>query len=135
MKKLLLIFAVAVAAACTKVPQGGEEPEIDPNAPTTFVFIHNFKTLVFPNCIAGYYADGLCLKIADLGDMVKGVPTPEITLTDDAITEISLFTDYVGGVVFRRSFPIVKHTKNVFELREDDYSNEVDKEDPSQWPR
>jgi hypothetical protein len=140
MKKLITILSVIVIAAsvsCSEKPdvQPYSGEPINPNAPTSFVFIHNIDNHTLPNCVAGYYGeDGLCHKIADLGDMVKGVPTPEITLEDDAIAEIRLFTDYFSPRVFRRSFPIVKHTKNVFELREDDYANEADKDDPTQWP-
>ncbi len=129
MKKLILLFVAAIAfAACSP----GDDT--NPNASTTFVFIHNIENHTLPNCVAGYYADGLCHKIADLGDMTKGKFTPEITITDETITEIRLFTDYVGGVVLRRVFPITKNIKNVFELREDDYSNKVDILDPTQYP-
>ncbi len=130
MKKLILLFVAAVAfAACSP----GDDP--DPNAPTTFVFIHNFENFTIPNCVVGYYSDGLCHKIADLGDMTAGKPTPEVTLTDDAITEIRLFTEYENPVnLLRRSFPISKNIKNVFELQEDDYSDWVDKNDPTQYP-
>jgi hypothetical protein len=131
MKNLLLLFVAVMAVACSK-PES--EPAPDPNAPTTFVFVHNFDDIVFPNCVAGYYADDLCHKIADLGDMTKGKQTPEITLTNDDITEIRLFADYPRSVVLRRSFPIKKNIKNVFEIREDDYSDKVDKDDPAQYP-
>ncbi len=132
MKKILhiisVVVSVAVCVSCSE-PESRQTQDY-----TSFVFIHNFNDLVLPNCVAGYYADGLCHKIANLGDMTKGKYTPEITLEDDAITEIRLFTDYFGGVVFRRTFQIAKNKKNVFELREDDYSNEVDINDPSQYP-
>lgn len=109
---------------------------VNPNAPTSFVFIHNIENHTLPNCVAGYFdEDGYCWKIADLGDMTTGKYTPEITLTNETITEIYLFTDYFSGVVLRRSFPVRKNMRNVFKLREDDYSNEVDKNDPKQYPQ
>jgi hypothetical protein len=136
MKKLLLIFAVAVAAACTKVPQGGEEPEIDPNAPTSFVFEQTIDNLL-PNCVVGYFdEEGFCWKLADLGDLqYKGQQSKEVIVEDELITEVYFFNDYMTPRVLRRSFPIIKNIKNVFELREDDYANEVNKDNPKEYPQ
>ncbi len=134
MKKLFIILSfcfVAIApTSCSK-----DEPAEPRQEFTSFVFIHNIENHTLPNCVAGYFDEnGYCLKIADLGEMTTGKYTPEKIITDPKITEIYLFTDYFTPRVFRRSFTIKSNTKNVFELQEDDYANEVDKGDPTQYP-
>ncbi len=129
MKKLLALFVVFAAAACS----GSNEP--DPNAPTTFVFIHNIENHTLPNCVAGYYADGLCHKIAELGDLSKaGQQTEEIIITDETITDVFFFADMGTTVHFNRTFTLTKNIKNVFLLSEDIRGIRVDKDNPNQYP-
>ena len=87
MKKLaILAVAILFFAGCKDKPQ--PEPYQDY---TSFVFLNATQIgtpPTFINCIAGYYKDGLCIKVADLGSIAPGKYSREIKVSDEKITSV-----------------------------------------------
>lgn len=66
----------------------------------------------FPNCVAAYKKDNKYYKLGDLGDLTKGKTSPEITVKDNAITEIYIFSDYMNVIRFDDVYKLSKNKKN-----------------------
>jgi hypothetical protein len=137
MKKLLLFLLIALCASCTKV-----EVEVDPEQGyTSFTFVHH-ETIVLPECVIGYYKDGLCIKIAELGELPKDKVSPEIVVEDPNIVDIYFFTDYRavkdGEYLWVRklnaTYTLRANMKNNFEMGPETGGIMVDKYDPAQYP-
>jgi len=110
-----------------------QEPEQDY---TSFVFIHHV-TAEFPNCVAAYLdVNNNYIRIASIGTLKKDVESQEITLTDESISEIYLFTDYLSPRRFDAVYKVKKLTKNIFEIIDGTGGISVDDiTDPSQYPQ
>lgn len=102
---------------------------------TSFTVMQN-TIEIQPNTVVGYKKDGKYYKVADLGDLKKGVPSSEVKLTDNSITEIYVFTDYNGGVRLNIIFSLRNNLKNVFLIPESTGGiGFSDKTDPTQYPQ
>lgn len=67
------------------------------------------------NCVAGYYTqDGLCKKLGDLGELTRGVYSPEIKINIDTLTRIYVFTNTTKPLRFERPYLLTKNIKNIF---------------------
>lgn len=130
MKKLLtLILLTALFMGCSS------DDDNETQDYTSFTVMHN-ANVELTNSIAGYKKDGKYYKVADLGDLKKGVPSSEVKLTDKSITEIYVFTDYNGGVRLNITFPLRNNLKNVFLIPESTGGiGFSDKTDPTQYPQ
>jgi hypothetical protein len=137
MKKLLFLLVLIFAVSCAE-DDGETEPEQDY---TSFTFIHH-EDVVLPNCVIGYYKDGLCLKIAEIGDLSKDKISPEIIVEDPNIVDIYLFSDYLPMYGDNQlwvkkidaTYTLKAKSKNNFELDGDASGILVDKYDPTQYP-
>lgn len=106
MKQLLyILLGITLFTACSSD---------DDNEPiqtyTSFVF-HQTVDNKLPNCVTAYKKDGKFYKIADLGELSKDKYSAEITVSDQSITEIYFFTDYLST---RRIDVIFKLQKSVY---------------------
>jgi hypothetical protein len=126
---------VVLCASCSK---GDSEPE---QGYTSFTFVHH-ETVVFPECVVGYYKDGLCIKIAELGELSKDEVSPEIVVEDPDIVDIYFFTDYLpfmldGNLMVIKSdtiFTLKANMKNNFTIEPETRGINVNKDDPMQYP-
>lgn len=66
----------------------------------------------FPNCVAAYKKDNKYYKLGDLGDLTKGKISPEITIKDNTITEVYIFSDYMNVIRFDAIYQLSKNKKN-----------------------
>lgn len=130
MKQLLyILFAVTLFTACSS------DDENDTQDYTSFTVMHN-ANVELTNSIAGYKKDGKYYKVADLGDLKKGVPSSEVKLTDSSITEIYVFTDYNGVVRLDITFSLKQNQKNTFVIPSTTSGTSItDKSDPTQYPQ
>lgn len=102
---------------------------------TSFTVMHN-ANVELTNSIAGYKKDGKYYKISDLGNLKKGVPSSEIKLTDNSITEIYIFTDYAGTRMFKDPYVLKPYTKNNIIIPSDASGTPIaDRSDPAQYPQ
>ena len=131
MKKLLtLLLLLPLLFAC------GSDDDDNTQDYTSFTVMQNAIENQ-QNTVVGYkLADNTYKKIADLGDLKKGVASKEVKLTDNTIADIYIFTDYNNGVRLAKTFKLTKSTKNNIEI-----PNEIggigftDKTDPTQYPQ
>jgi hypothetical protein len=141
MKKLLLFLLIALCASCTKV-----EVEVDPDPDpeqdyTSFTFAYH-GAVVFPECVVGYYKDGLYIKIAELGELSKDKVSPEIIVEDPNIVDIYFFTDYLpyrldGRFMVKQldaTYTLRANMKNNFTIEQGTRGIEVNKYDATQYP-
>lgn len=131
MKQLLyLLFAVTLFTSCSS----DDDPVISQDY-TSFSVVHNEDVTLF-NSVAAYKKDGKYIKIASLGDLKKGVPSAEAKLTDTSITEIYLFTDYLGGIRFDAIYTLKPKVKNTITIASGTKGKEIkDKTDSSEYPQ
>lgn len=111
MKQLLyILLGITLFTACSSD---------DDNEPiqtyTSFVF-HQTVDNKLPNCVTAYKKDGKFYKIADLGELSKDKYSAEITVSDQSITEIYFFTDYLSTRRIDVIFKLQKSKKNIFDL-------------------
>ncbi|MDR1644231.1 MAG: hypothetical protein LBS05_00175 [Tannerellaceae bacterium] len=140
MKKLLLLFVLAVLVSCSK----SDEPEPDQEY-TSFTFVHH-SDVIFPGCVVGYYRNGLCHKLAELGDLQKDRESEEVIIEDGSIVDVYLFTDYGkfdeiinGEMVWHvikadTIYTLKRNILNRFVITEDTKGVYVVKDDPVQYP-
>jgi hypothetical protein len=82
------------------------------------------------NCVAGYYtADGQCKKLGDLGELTRGVYSPEIRVNIDTLTRIYVFTNTATPLQFKNPYLIEKNKKNIIKV--EDYTSAID---VIKWP-
>lgn len=88
-----------------------------------------------PNTLVGYYKDGLCKKIAEIGDLNKGVESREITVNGKDITSIYVFSDYPNpSYKLDTVFVLKNNQKNKFYLGKKTKAIKVDSNDTAQYP-
>ena len=131
MKQLLLILLAATFfISCSS----DDDNELTQDY-TSFVVMQN-QIENQTNSVAGYQKDGNWIKIADLGDLEKGVYSPEIQITDNTITSFYVFTDYNGVVRLEHECILKPNKKNIFEIPSGTRGTGVtDKTDPIQYPQ
>lgn len=131
MKRLLyLLFTITLFTSCSS----DDDPVIS-QTDTTFTIMQN-QIDNQPNTVVGYLVDGKWKKVAELGDLKKGIPSKEIKVTDNRITEIYIFTDYLSPRKLDKAFNIKPNTKNAFELPSGVNAVLVsDKKDSTQYPQ
>ncbi|GAB6010140.1 hypothetical protein [Dysgonomonas reticulitermitis] len=92
--------------------------------------------LILTNCVAGCKKDGKYIKLGDLGDLSKGKQSKEITITDNSVTDVYIFTDYNAVNRLDILFKLNKNQKNIFEIPKGTKGIGVtDKTDPTQYPQ
>lgn len=132
MKKLLtLLLLTTLFVACSS--SDDDTPTQDY---TSFTVMQN-EIENQQNTLVGYkLADDTYKKIADLGDLKKGVYSQEVKLTDNSITEIYIFSDYNNGIRFDKTFKLTPNTKNTIQIpRETKGIEFTNKADPTQYPQ
>lgn len=132
MKKLLyLLLILPLFVACGSDDDDNVTPTQDY---TSFTIMQN-EIEDQQNTVVGYkLADGTYKKIAELGDLKKGVVSKEVKLADNSITEIYIFSDYNGGVRLAKSYKLIPRVKNEFILSGGGIAF-TDKTDPTQYPQ
>ncbi|MDR1937315.1 MAG: hypothetical protein LBQ73_02290 [Tannerellaceae bacterium] len=135
MRKLFILILLPTLLACSK----GDDPEPEQDY-TSFTFVHHVDA-TFPNCVVGYYRDGLCFKLAELGDLQRDKESKEFVVEDDDISDIYLFSDYypyfIDGywvIKFDATYRIRNNKKNNFTISADTKGIYVNKNDPVQYP-
>ena len=131
MKKLSLLFLLPILLfSCSS---DDNEPKQDY---TSFVFMQPYIDIQ-SNVVIGYKNEAsIYVKVADLGDLKKGVYSNEIRVNKN-ISELCLFSDHPYPT-FRldTSFKLTKNIKNIFIPEEKTKGIEVkDKKDPTQYPQ
>jgi len=133
MKKLLTLLLIFPFLISCSSDDENTEPTQDY---TSFVVLQNSDTdLTLPNAVAGYYtSDGKCKKVADLGDLKKGVESKEIKVSDD-ITYVYIFSDYPQiATKLDKKFELTKNKKNIITLTSDLYGITVDPNNENEYP-
>lgn len=133
MKKVMLVLmSICLFVACSS-----DNEENEPKMKTSIVYTQNVIDLDV-NVVIGYYKDGLCLKIASLGDIKKGEISKEIFITDPSITEVFVFSDYAApngeANKIDETYTIQKNSKNTIEPSKGVKVIGVDKKDKTQYP-
>lgn len=130
MKNLLFLLLAVTLVACSS-----SKDDPDPNAPTTFTIMQN-EIDIQNNVVVGYYtSEGLCKKLSSLGDLKKGIPSQEITVTIDTLRNLYVFSDYPSpSFKLDTVFVIKPHTRNSFQCRRYTGGIEIDRDDPTQYP-
>lgn len=142
MKKLsiLLLILPFIFFSCSS---DDNERMIEPTKPTeptqdytSFVFeVPSDVKYTFPNCVAGYYTkEGLCIKIADLGDLDYKTPSKEIKVENDTLVNVYFFTDLISPRVFNTAFKLERNKKNIFTFKGKISGTPVDKGNPKEYP-
>jgi len=128
MKKILFtLLTLIVLFSC------GENKELEQDY-TSFSIMQN-EIEEQPNTVVGYYNNGLCLKIAELGDLKKGVYSDEVIVNNDTLTHIYVFSDYIYPSFKMDTVLILKkNRKSTFQLQRHTKGIEVDQNDPCQYP-
>lgn len=135
MKKSLTILLMIILSAPFIACSDDDKNEPD-QAYTSFVFKQDF-TDYMSNVIFAYMKDGKYIRLAELGDVVKNIPSKEIRVDDPLITELHLFSDYPApSIKTDFIFKLRKNKKNIFEIPNDTRGLEIkDIKDPSQYPQ
>lgn len=106
MKQLLyILFAVTLFVSCSS-----DDDETTQDYTSFTVTVDASPN--FPNCVAAYRKDDKFYKLGDLGDLTKGKISPEITIKDNTITEIYIFSDYMNVIRFDAIYKLSKNKKN-----------------------
>lgn len=135
MKQLLyILLGITLFTSCSS--------DDDPVLPeptqdyTSFTVVYNANVEKLPNCVVGYKKDGKYFKIASLGDLKKDIPSQEVKLTDNTITEIYIFTDYMNVIRFDDVYSLEKNKKNAITIKNGTGGIKVtDKTDETQYPQ
>jgi len=131
MKKLLFLLFALSLFSCSKDPDLTQDY-------TSFIFYHS-ENITLPNCVAGYYdKDGFCIKIAELGDLSQNQRSPEITVENNSVKEVFLFSDYRSplsrATKTDSTFILNFNHKNIFKIESWVKGIEVEKNNPKQYP-
>lgn len=130
MKQLLyILFAVTLFTACSS------DDDNDTQDYTSFTVVYNANVEKLPNCVAAYKKDNKYYKIASLGDLKKNIPSQEVKVMDNSISEIYIFTDYNGVVRFNKVFTLKINSKTTIDLSNIGGIGVTDKTDPTQYPQ
>lgn len=140
MKKLyiFLLLPFFIMFACSN-----DNNETEPTQDyTSFIFeLPSTVSYDFPNCIAAYKKDNEFHTIAKLGTLSAIVPSKEITVTDESITEVYFFTDFgvmdaaTDGNRFDAIYKLSKNKKNIFHIEANTRGIHVKKSDPTKYPQ
>lgn len=132
MKQLLyILLGITLFTSCSS-----DDDNIPIQEYTSFTVVYNANIEKLPNCVVGYKKDGKYFKIASLGDLKKDIPSQEVKLTDNTITEIYLFTDYFGGRRFDDVYSLKKNIRNSILIKDGTKGIDItDKSDPTQYPQ
>lgn len=112
MKKILyILFAICLFTACSS----DDDSEQTQNYTSFIVTIETSNKL--KNCVAGYYtSDGLCKKLGDLGELTRGVYSPEIRVNIDTLTQVYVFTNTTKPLRFEKPYILTKNIKNILKV-------------------
>lgn len=102
---------------------------------TSFVVTNN-SDIDLPNCVVGYQKDGLWIKVAELGDLNKGVSSKEVILDKFIGEDLYVFTDYLSPRRLDVAFSLKENAKNMFGFPDSFRGTIVrDKTDPTEYPQ
>lgn len=102
---------------------------------TSFVVTNN-SDIDLPNCVVGYQKDGLWIKVAELGDLNKGVSSKEVILDEFIGEDLYVFNDYLSPRRLDVAFKLTENKKNIFKFPNTAKAVLVsDKNDPTQYPQ
>lgn len=132
MKQLLyILLGITLFTSCSS-DDNNDAPAQDY---TSLVFYQPVDNNL-PNCVAAYKKDGKYIKLGNLGDLKKGVTSPEVRINDNSIREVYFFSDFLGGVRFDAVYSLKSNIKNMFTLASDTKGIPIsDKTDPTQYPQ
>lgn len=133
MKQLSLLLLLPFFFSCSSDDK--EADNIEPTQDyTSFVFVHN-EPVNFINSVVGYYTkEGLCKKVAELGDLTQAKQSKEIKIENDNITELYFFTDYISPRRLDAVYKLKKNSKNIFEIDRNTSGITVDKDNKQEYP-
>lgn len=126
MKKLLytLLFITLAMTACSS--DDDNEPTQDY---TSFVVTIDTSNKL-KNCVAGYYTkNGDCKKLGDLGELTRGVYSPEIRVNIDTLTRVYIFTNTTMPLRFKNPYILEKNKKNTITV-----ANQTSGIGVNEWP-
>lgn len=133
MKHLLyLLLTITLFSSCSKDDNDTDEIQ----EYTSFSFITN-EDIVFKNSVVGYYTkDGLCKKIADLGDLKRGIVSDKYRIMIDTLSYIYFFSDYPHpSIKLDVAYILKKNTQNSFEIAKGTKGIPVDNSNPMEYPQ
>ncbi|MDH6309280.1 hypothetical protein M2451_001851 [Dysgonomonas sp. PFB1-18] len=127
MKKLFtLILLATLFVSCSS----DDDNDIEPKQDYTSFVVTVETSNVLKNCVAGYYTkDGKCKKLGDLGELTKGVYSPEIRVDIDTLTRVYFFTNTTMWWRSKNPHILTKNQKNVIIIDNNTSGIEV-----SDWP-
>lgn len=132
MKKLSLLFLLPILFFSCSSDDNDNEPKQDY---TSFVVSHN-EEVTLPNCIAAYKEGNEFLKIANLGELVKGKYSLEVRINNNSIKEIFIFSDYNNVIRFDDTYALKSGAKNNIVIKPHTKGILIsDKTDPTQYPQ
>lgn len=133
MKQLLyLLFAITLFTSCSNDDDDLVTPQGQTSITVTVDTSNQLK-----NCIAAYKTkEGIYKKLGNLGNLTKGITSPEIKITDSSVNEVYIFGDLVGTIRFDVSYTLSKNVKNTIAIPQGTKGIPVtDKTDSTQYPQ
>lgn len=135
MKRMMLVLmSIALFAACSSDNEENE-PEMDK---TSLVYKSDMPG-GDKNVVVGYYKDGLCLRLAKLGNVDEGETSKEVVIDDASIKEVVIFYDDFMKPSEKANridevYTIKRNTKNIIEPSKSAKEVSVSKDDKTQYP-
>lgn len=127
---LLLLIASVCFAGCSN-----DDDKVEEQGYTSFTIMQN-EIETQANTIVGYYRDGLCHKLVEIGDLKKGIPSNEFIIEDETISNIYVFSDYpFPSHKLDTTLILIKNKKSNFTLERYTRGITVDPKEPQQYPQ
>lgn len=134
MKRMMLVLmSIALFAACSSDNEENE-PEMDKTS-----LVYKSDANGDNNVVVGYYKDGLCLRLAKLGNVKEGETSKEVVIDDASIKEVVIFYDDFMKPSEKANridevYTIKRNTKNIIEPSKSAKIVSVSKDDKTQYP-
>lgn len=102
----------------------------------SFVVTNTNEGAKYKSAVAGYFDNGKCKKIADLGDLEYNKPSAEIKVIDAKVTEVFIFymRSDKGTYKISPGFILEKNKKNEFKIGPNIQISYAPKDDDTQYP-
>lgn len=136
MKKTL--FYLLILAFTVMFTACGSDDDDDNNGTmnTSFTVTNTNDGAEYKSAVAGYFENGKCKKIADLGDLKYNVPSAEIKVTNSKATEVFVFYLRDDNETYRISpgFKLENNKKSDFKIGDNIQISHAPKNDDIKYP-
>lgn len=128
---LLILAFTVMFTAC-----GNDDDDNGGTINASFTVTNTNDGAEYKSAVAGYFENGKCKKIADLGDLKYNVPSAEIKVTNSKVTEVFVFylRDDNGTYKISPGFGLENNKKNDFKIGSNIQISSAPKDDDTKYP-